>query len=44
MKSGASKASHTYYRTAEFFLLPGDPKRSEIWKKNTDAFFGGLDG
>lgn len=35
--------AHTYYRTAEFFLLPHDPKRPAIWKKNVDAFYQGLD-
>jgi len=29
--------AHTYYRTAEFFLSPQDPRRPEIWKKNVDA-------
>jgi alpha-beta hydrolase superfamily lysophospholipase len=35
--------AHTYYRTAEFFLAPHDPKRPAIWKKNVDAFYHGLD-
>lgn len=35
--------AHSYYRTAEFFLAPHDPKRPAIWKKNVDAFYRGLD-
>jgi alpha-beta hydrolase superfamily lysophospholipase len=35
--------AHTYYRTAEFFLSPQDPRRPETWKKNVDAFYRGLD-
>jgi alpha-beta hydrolase superfamily lysophospholipase len=35
--------AHTYYRTAEFFLAPHDPKRPAIWNKNVDAFYQGLD-
>ncbi|HEY1791781.1 MAG TPA: alpha/beta fold hydrolase [Opitutaceae bacterium] len=35
--------AHSYYRTAEFFLPPHDPKRPAIWKKNVNAFYLGLD-
>jgi alpha-beta hydrolase superfamily lysophospholipase len=35
--------AHTYYRAAEFFLDPHDPKRAAIWKKNLGAFYSGLD-
>ena len=35
--------AHSYYRTAEFFLSPHDSRRPAIWKKNTDAFYQGLD-
>lgn len=35
--------AHSYYRTAEFFLAPHDPRRLVIWKKNVDAFYRGLD-
>ena len=34
--------AHTYYRTAEFFLPPGDPKRTTASRKNIDAFYDGL--
>jgi len=34
--------AHTYYRTAEFFLPPHDPRRPELWKLNLDAFYRGL--
>ena len=42
-KGDALLRAHTYYRTAEFFLAPHDPLRPQIWKKNVDAFYGGLD-
>jgi alpha-beta hydrolase superfamily lysophospholipase len=35
--------AHTYYRSAEFFLDPHDPKRPVVWKKNIAAFYAGLD-
>jgi alpha-beta hydrolase superfamily lysophospholipase len=35
--------AHNYYRTAEFFLAPGDNKRHALWKKNIGAFYAGLD-
>jgi alpha-beta hydrolase superfamily lysophospholipase len=35
--------AHVYYRTAEFFLDPKDPRRPESWKKNVRAFYSGLD-
>jgi alpha-beta hydrolase superfamily lysophospholipase len=35
--------AHTYYRSAEFFLDPRDPRRPESWKKNVGAFYSGLD-
>jgi alpha-beta hydrolase superfamily lysophospholipase len=35
--------AHTYYRTAEFFLPPQDPRRPDIWKRNVEAFYHGLD-
>src|SRR5580658_2313721 len=35
--------AHTYYRSAEFFLSPTDPKRPAIWKRNVDSFYKGLD-
>lgn len=42
-KGDALLRAHTYYRAAEFFLDPHDPKRAAIWKKNLDAFYSGLD-
>lgn len=42
-KGNALLRAHTYYRSAEFFLDPHDPKRPAIWKKNVDAFYKGLD-
>jgi dienelactone hydrolase len=35
--------AHTYYRTAEFFLAPTDPRRPIATRKNIDAFYTGLD-
>jgi alpha-beta hydrolase superfamily lysophospholipase len=35
--------AHVYYRSAEFFLDPHDPRRPESWKKNVGAFYSGLD-
>jgi alpha-beta hydrolase superfamily lysophospholipase len=35
--------AHAYYRTAEFFLAPHDPRRPVVWKKNVGAFYRGLD-
>jgi pimeloyl-ACP methyl ester carboxylesterase len=35
--------AHTYYRSAEFFLDPHDPRRPGSWKKNVGAFYSGLD-
>ncbi|MGA9851996.1 MAG: alpha/beta fold hydrolase [Gammaproteobacteria bacterium] len=32
-----------YYRSAEFFLSPQDPRRPAIWKDNVDALYAGLD-
>jgi alpha-beta hydrolase superfamily lysophospholipase len=42
-KGDALLRAHTYYRAAEFFLDPHDPKRPAVWKKNIDAFYSGLD-
>ncbi|WP_247312288.1 alpha/beta fold hydrolase [Bradyrhizobium sp. 48] len=35
--------AHNYYRTAEFFLPPDDPKRPSAAGKNRRAFYAGLD-
>jgi len=35
--------AHNYYRTAEFLLAPTDSRRPISWKKNTQAFYDGLD-
>jgi alpha-beta hydrolase superfamily lysophospholipase len=42
-KGDALLRAHNYYRSAEFFLAPSDPRRPAIWKKNADAFYAGLD-
>jgi alpha-beta hydrolase superfamily lysophospholipase len=42
-KGHALLRAHTYYRAAEFFLDPHDPKRPAVWKKNIAAFYSGLD-
>lgn len=35
--------AHNYYRTAEFFLEPHDPRRPVSWNKNVETFYKGLD-
>jgi pimeloyl-ACP methyl ester carboxylesterase len=35
--------AHNYYRTAEFFLHPKDPRRKENFRKSLETFHGGLD-
>jgi dienelactone hydrolase len=35
--------AHNYYRTAEFFLPPDDPKRPVSAAKNIQSFYAGLD-
>jgi pimeloyl-ACP methyl ester carboxylesterase len=35
--------AHNYYRTAEFFLAPRDPRRLVSWQKNIGTFYKGLD-
>jgi pimeloyl-ACP methyl ester carboxylesterase len=42
-KGRALLRAHNYYRTAEFFLPPGDPKRPVSADKNIRAFYAGLD-
>ena len=42
-KGNALLRAHNYYRSADFFLLPGDPRRAVAWKKNVDTFYQGLD-
>jgi alpha-beta hydrolase superfamily lysophospholipase len=42
-RGNALLRAHTYFRTAEFFLSPHDLRRLELWKKNVDAFYRGLD-
>lgn len=41
-KGNALLRAHNYYRSAEFFLAPSDPRRAIAWKKNIDAFYSGL--
>ena len=42
-KGTALLRAHTYYRTAEFFLSPTDPRRAASFKSNVGAFYEGLD-
>lgn len=35
--------AHNYYRTAEFLLDPGDPRRPPSWAKNVESFYEGID-
>jgi alpha-beta hydrolase superfamily lysophospholipase len=42
-KGDALLRAHTYYRSAEFFLDPKDPRRPAVWKRNVDTFYSGLD-
>jgi alpha-beta hydrolase superfamily lysophospholipase len=35
--------AHTYYRAAEFFLPPTDPRRPALWSRNVAAFDAGVD-
>jgi alpha-beta hydrolase superfamily lysophospholipase len=35
--------AHNYYRTAEFFLAPQDPRRDESFRKSVEVFHDGLD-
>lgn len=41
-RGGAFLRAHSYFRTAEFFLPPSDPKRSIATQKNLSAFSNGL--
>lgn len=34
--------AHGYYRTAEFFMRPGDRRRLSVFRKNQQAFYEGL--
>ncbi|MBR1146648.1 S9 family peptidase [Bradyrhizobium sp. AUGA SZCCT0431] len=42
-KGRALLRAHNYYRTAEFFLPPEDPKRPVSSAKNIRSFYAGLD-
>jgi alpha-beta hydrolase superfamily lysophospholipase len=42
-KGDALLRAHNYYRAAEFFLGPHDPRRPALWRKNVGAFYAGLD-
>jgi alpha-beta hydrolase superfamily lysophospholipase len=42
-KGTALLRAHTYYRTAEFFLAPQDPRRIASFRNNVSAFYAGLD-
>jgi len=42
-KGNALLRTHTYYRTAEFFLAPHDPRRVESFRSNVRSFYAGLD-
>ncbi|MEY7851812.1 alpha/beta hydrolase family protein [Natrarchaeobius sp. A-rgal3] len=39
---GAYFRAHTYYRTAEFFLPPADPRRLSTYDRSREAFRAGL--
>ena len=41
-KGNAMIRAFDYYRSAEFFLQPNDSRRPVEWKKNTSAFYNGL--
>jgi pimeloyl-ACP methyl ester carboxylesterase len=34
--------AHNYYRSAEFFLAPDDPRRKAVWARNVGSFESGL--
>jgi len=42
-KGRALLRAHTYYRTAEFFLAPEDPRRPVSAARNIQSFYAGLD-
>ena len=42
-KGRALLRAHNYYRTAQFFLPPGDPKRPDAAAKDVGYFYAGLD-
>jgi alpha-beta hydrolase superfamily lysophospholipase len=42
-KGRALLRAHNYYRTAEFFLPPDDPKRPVSAAKNVERFYSGLE-
>lgn len=42
-RGNALLRAHTYYRSAEFFLAPEDPRRPGVYRKNVSAFYQGLD-
>jgi alpha-beta hydrolase superfamily lysophospholipase len=41
-KGDALLRAHTYYRTAAFFLAPGDGRQKALWQQNVGAFAAGL--
>ena len=41
-KGDALLRAHTYYRSAAFFLAPGDSRQPALWKQNVGAFDAGL--
>jgi alpha-beta hydrolase superfamily lysophospholipase len=41
-KGDALLRAHTYYRTAAFFLAPGDARQKALWQHNVGAFEAGL--
>lgn len=40
---GAALRAHTYYRTAEFFLAPDDPRRRPTYERSRELFRTGAD-
>ena len=42
-RGNALLRAHTYYRSADFFLPPQDPRRDDAYRKSVTAFYQGLD-
>lgn len=40
---GAYLRAHTYYRTAEFFLAPDDPRRRPTYERSRETFRAGIE-
>lgn len=42
-RAGLYSRAHTYYRSAEFFLLANDSRKYEVYKKSCSTFYKSLD-